>query len=116
MVPNGSLEYLFDRKVVVEFKKTSEMDLEEMELEMIDFGLERFESDDDTVYAYGDYKDFGTLTGAFEKMNIEVEKADLQRLPTSPVDYSDEQMQDVEKLLDKLEDDEDVQNIFTNMA
>jgi len=116
MVPNGSLEYLFDRKVVVEFKKTNEMDLEEMELEMIDFGLERFESDDDTIYAYGDYKDFGTLTGAFEKMNIEVEKADLQRLPTSPVDYSDEQMQDIEKLLDKLEDDEDVQNIFTNMA
>ena len=116
MVPNGSLEYLFDRKVVVEFKKTEGMDLEEMELEMIDFGLERFEQDDDIVYAYGDYKDFGTLTEAFEKMNIEVEKADLQRLPTSPQDYSDEQMPDIEKLLDRLDDDEDVQNVFTNMA
>lgn len=49
-------------------------------------------------------------------MNIEVEKADLQRLPTSPVEYSDEQMPDIEKLLDRLEDDEDVQNVFTNMA
>lgn len=116
VVPNGSLEYLFDRKVVVEFKKTKDMDLEELELEMIDFGLERFEIDEDTVYAYGDYKDFGTLTGAFEKMNIEVEKADLQRMPTSPVEYSDEQMPDIEKLLDRLEDDEDVQNVFTNMA
>jgi len=116
MVPNGSLEYLFDRKVVVEFKQTEGLDLEELELEFIDFGLEKFEIDGDTIYAYGDYKEFGALTGAFEAKGIEVEKADLQRLPTSPVEYTDEQMVDIEKVLDKLDEDEDVQNVFSNMA
>lgn len=116
MVPNGSLEYLFNRKAVVEFNKTEEMDLEEMELEMIDAGLEKFDVDGDTVYAYADYKDFGSLTSAFEEQGIEIEKADLQRIPTSPVEFTDEQMVDIEKMLDKLDDDEDVQNVFTNMA
>lgn len=115
MVPNGSLEFMFDRKAVVEFKKTEEMDLEEMELEMIDFGLEKFELDEDTVYAYADYKDFGTLTSGIEQKGIEMEKADLQRIPNSPVEFTDEQMVDIEKFLDKLDEDEDVQNVFTNM-
>lgn len=116
MVPNGSLEYLFDRKAVVEFKLTDDMDLEELEFELIDFGLEKFEVDEDTVYAYADYTNFGNLTGAFEEKSIEIEKADLQRISTSPVDFTDEQMEDIEKMLDKLDEDEDVQNVFTNMA
>lgn len=116
MVPNGSLEFLFDRKAVVEFNKTEEMDLEEMELELIDAGLEKFEIDGDTIYAYADYKDFGTLSSAIEERGIDIEKADLQRIPNAPVEYSDEQMEEIEKLLDKLDEDEDVQNVFTNMA
>jgi len=116
MVPTGSLEFMFDRKTVVEFEKTDALDIEELELEMIDFGLEEFEIDGDTVYAYGDYTNFGTLTKAFEDKQIEVSKADLQRIPTSPIEVTDEQMADIEKLINKLEDDDDVQNVFTNLA
>ena len=116
MVPTGSLEFMFDRKTVVEFEKTDALDIEELELEMIDFGLEEIEIDGDTVYAYGDYTNFGTLTKAFEDKQIEVSKADLQRIPTSPIEVTDEQMADIEKLINKLEDDDDVQNVFTNLA
>ncbi len=116
IVPTGSLEFMFDRKTVVEFEKPSAFDPDEFELEMIDFGLESFEVDDDTVYAYGNYTDFGTLTKAIEEKGISITKANLQRIPTTPVDFSDEQMVDIEKMLDKMEDDDDIQAVYTNLA
>ena len=115
LVPNGSLTYMFNRKAVFEIPFVEGMDLEEMELDLIDFGLTKIEQDGDTVYAYSAYTDFGTLSTALEERKIEVAKADLQRFPTSPVEFSDEQMVDIEKMLDKLEENEDVQAVFTNM-
>lgn len=116
LVNTGSLEFMFNRRAVFEFEKPEDLDLEEFELEMIDAGMEEFEVDESTVYAYADYKDFGTMSQAFEDKGIEIAKADLQRFPTSPVEFSDEQMVDIEKMLDKFEDDEDVQAVFTNVA
>jgi YebC/PmpR family DNA-binding regulatory protein len=116
MVPTGSLEFMFDRKTVVEFEKPAELDMDEFELEMIDHGLERYELDGNTVYAYGDYTDFGTLTKALEERNMQITKANLQRLPTSPIEFTDDQIAEIEKLLDKLEDDDDVQAVYTNIA
>lgn len=116
LVPTGSLEFMFNRRAVFEFTKPENFDAEEFELEMIDAGLEEFEIDEDTVYAYGDYKDFGTMNQAFEEKGIEISKANLQRFPTQPVEFSDEQMVDIEKMLDKLDDDDDVQAFYTNMA
>ena len=83
---------------------------------MIDFGLEEIQDDGDTIYAYADYTDFGTLSKALEEREIEVTKGNLQRVPTSPVDFTDDQMPEIEKMLDKLEDDDDVQAVYTNMA
>jgi YebC/PmpR family DNA-binding regulatory protein len=116
IVPNGSLEFMFDRKAVVEFEKPADLDLEEFEFEMIDHGLESYEVDGTTVYAYGNYTDFGTLVKAFEEKGISISKVNLQRIPTTPVEFNDEQMSDIEKLLDKLEDDDDVQAVYTNLA
>jgi YebC/PmpR family DNA-binding regulatory protein len=116
IVPTGSLEFLFNRKAVFEFVKPKSLDLEEWELEMIDAGLESFEQDGETIYAYGDYTDFGKISQALESQGIEIVKANLQRIPTSPVEFSDAQMVDIEKMLDKLDDDDDVQQFFTNMA
>lgn len=116
LVPSGSLDFMFNRKSVVEFEMPENFNGDEFELEMIDFGLESYEVDGNTVYAYGDYTDFGTLTKAFEEKNIPIVKANLQRIPTSPVEFTDEQMVEIEKVLDKLEDDEDVQAVYTNMA
>jgi len=116
LVPNGSLEFLFDRKAVIEFEKGDEMDMEDLELELIDYGLQRFEIDGNTIYAYADYTDFGNLNEGFEKLGIEIVTANLQRLPNAPVEFSDEQMEEIEKLIDKIEEDDDVQAVYTNLA
>jgi YebC/PmpR family DNA-binding regulatory protein len=116
MVPNGSLEFLFSRKAVIEFEKTDEIDPEELELELIDAGLESIEMHEEMVYVYGDYTVFGDLTKAIEDKGIEVKKATLQRIANDPVEFSDEQLEEIEKMLDKLEEDDDVQNVFTNIA
>lgn len=116
IVPTGSLEFLFDRKSVIEFSKIAGIDIEEFQLEMIDFGLDELEEDGDTLYAYGDYTSFGSLVKGFEEKGIEVSSAKLERVPNSPVEFSDEQIMDIQKMLDKMEDDEDIQEIYTNMA
>lgn len=116
VVQNGSLEFMFNRKAVFEFEKTDEMDIEEMELELIDAGLEEIELNEEKVYVYGDYTSFGSLSQALEDMNIDVTKANLQRIPTSPVEFTEEQLEDIEKMLDKIEDDDDIQQVFTNIA
>ena len=116
LVPTGSLEFLFDRKTVVEFQRPTGLDLEEFQLEMIDFGLDELEEDGDTLYAYGDYSQFGTLVKAFEERGIEVASAKLERIPNAPQEFSEDQMADIQKMLDKMEDDEDIQEIYTNMA
>lgn len=115
-VPTGSLEYMFNRKAVFEFEKTDEMDIEELELELIDSGLEKIELIENNIIIHADYHDYGTLVEALEKLNIAVKESSLQRISTSPVDFSDEQMEDIVKFLDKVEDDEDVLAVYTNMA
>ncbi len=117
VVPNGSLEFMFDRKAVFEFEEFEGLNLEEMELELIDSGLEEIESDEDNmVYIYGDYTNFGTLSQALENREIDLKKASLQRIPTSPVEFTEEQLADIEKMLDKIEEDDDVQAVYTNIA
>ncbi|NNE28667.1 MAG: YebC/PmpR family DNA-binding transcriptional regulator [Saprospiraceae bacterium] len=114
LVPTGSLEFMFNRKAVFQFAKSDEIDLEELELDLIDAGLEELEVADETVYAYGDYKNFGSLSEAFTEKGIEVAKGNLQRIPTSPVEFTEDKMEDIEKFLDKVEEDDDVQAVYTN--
>jgi len=116
VVPNGSLEYMFNRKSVFEFELAEGMDLEEMELELIDAGLDEIEEEDGKVFVYGDYTSFGNISNGLEDMEIDVEKSNLQRIPTSPVEFTEEQLVDIEKMLDKIEDDDDIQQVFTNIA
>ncbi len=116
LVPSGSLEFMFNRKSVFEFAKTEEMDLEEMELELIDAGLEEIEEDEGVVVITGDYTNFGSLSEALENMKIEVTKSSLTRFPTSPQEFTEEQLADIEKMLDKIDEDDDCQQVFTNMA
>lgn len=116
VVPNGSFEFMFNRKCVFEFEKTEEMDLEEMEFELIDAGLESIEAQEDRVFVYGDYKSFGTISTGLEELSIDVLKSNLQRIPMSTNEFTDEQLEDIEKMLDKIEDDDDIQQVFTNIA
>ncbi len=115
LVPTGSLEFMFDRKAVFEVEKNHEMDLEELEPELIDAGLEEIEENEGTVYIYGDYTNFGTLSIALEEKGIETNKASLKRIPNAPVEFTDEQLEEIEKLLDKLDEDDDVQAVYNNI-
>lgn len=114
VLPSGSLSFMFSRKSVFELVKP-DMDLEELELELIDFGLSELECDNDTLYVYGDYTSFGTLSEGIEKLGLELKKGTLEYLPNTTINLSETQMLDVEKLLDKLEDDDDVQAVYTNI-
>lgn len=116
LVPTGSLEFMFSRKAVFQFPKPEGIDLESLEFELIDAGLEEIEENDGQLYLYADYTNFGVMSEALEKQGIEVEKANLQRIATSPVEFSEEQMEDIEKMLDRMEEDDDVQQVFTNIA
>ena len=116
LLTNGSLDFMFSRKAVFEFKKPEDVDMEELELELIDYGLEEIEEGDGIVFVTTDYTDFGNMQKALEAKGIELDKAELQRVPSSPVSLTDEQREEVEKIIDKLEEDEDVQHVFTNIA
>lgn len=116
MVPTGSLEFMFSRKAVFEFRKKEGMNIEDLELELIDAGLEEIEEDEGIIYCYADYTTFGSMSQALESLKIEVTKADLQRFPNIPVEFTEEQLVDIEKLIDKLEDDDDIQSVFTNIG
>lgn len=115
VVPTGSLEFFFDRKAIFEFNKP-EMDLEELELELIDSGLEEIDEEDGIVLAYANYTDFGNMNSKFEELGIELTKAELKRIPNTPKEFSEEEQEDIGKLIEKLEDDDDVQAVYTNIA
>ncbi len=125
MLTSGALDFMFTRKAVFVFDKKDSIDLEELELELIDFGLEEIEEDVEAqengedkkiVRIYGDFTSFGELSKALEDQGIEVTKATLEYIPNTPIEISEEQMNDVEALIEKLEDDEDVQVVYTNLA
>lgn len=116
LVNAGSLDFMFARKSVLEFPVPADRDLEELELELIDSGLEELSVDDEIVTVTGEYSAFASLCQAAEALGIQGVKATLKRLPSQPLELTEEQMQDVEKILDRLEDDDDVQAVYTNLA
>ena len=113
---NGSLEFIFDRKAVFTLSESQvEMDLEELEMELIDAGLEELENDEGTLTVTTDFSDFSNMQKQLESMNIELESSELQRFPNNTKTLVGEDAKSVLKLIDKLEEDEDVQNVFHNM-
>ncbi len=113
---NGSLDFMFSRKAVFEFAKTAEMDLEELELELIDAGLEEIEEEDGVVLVYADYTNFGSLSAAFDSLGIALTKATLERIANTPIAFTPEQMVEIERIIEKVEDDDDVQAVYTNIG
>ena len=113
---NGSLKFIFDRKAVFTFSESQvEMDFEELEMELIDAGLEELENDEGTLTVTTDFSNFSNMQKQLESMNIELESSELQRFPNTTKTLVGEEAKSVLKLIDKLEEDEDVQNVFHNM-
>ena len=115
MLNNGALEFMFTRKAVFSFPKP-EMDLEELEMALIDAGLEELEEEDGEVSITGDYTAFGTLSAALEELGIAPSKAALERIPNTTVEFTDDEMVDIEKLIDRIDEDDDVQAVYTNIG
>lgn len=112
---NGSLEFLFDRKANFTIKSDG-VDLEELELNLIDYGLEEIEADDEEVLIVTDFADFGSMQKGLEELGYEIVSAEKVRNPLSTVELDDEQKETIEKMIERFEDDDDVVNVFTNMA
>ena len=111
---SGSLDYLFDKKGVFSIEKPAG-DLEEFELDLIDHGLDELFETDDGFLVYSNFSDFGAMQKALEEKGVTVKSASLQRLPQNTVTLSPEHEAELVKLIDALEDDEDVQHVYHNM-
>jgi YebC/PmpR family DNA-binding regulatory protein len=114
LATTGALEYIFQRVGVFKVA-TPAGDLDEFELAMIDHGLEEIFETEDGLLLYSSFKQFGDLQKALESQGIEVKSAAAQRIPATFVAVSAEQEEEIQKLIDKLEEDDDIQSVFHNM-
>lgn len=112
---NGSLGFIFDRKGVFVLPKKADMDLEMLEMELIDAGLEDMEVDEEYITLYTAMEDFGAMVKKLEDMKLEVENAELQRIPNTTKALDEESMRKVLKIIDLLEEDDDVQAVYHDM-
>ncbi len=110
----GSLEFIFTRKGVFTLPANA-TNSEELELLLIENGAEDIVEQDGDLVVYTSFEDFIGMQRALEGAGVSVSSAELRRIPNSEVTLSDEQTEDVIKLIEKLEDDDDVQNVFHNM-
>ncbi len=111
---NGSVDYMFERKAFFKIKNEGQ-DVEELELELIEEGLEELDVDGDQIIIQTPFEDFGKMQQALDKQNVEIISADLERIPTTTVSLDEEQREKIDKLLERLEENEDIQNVFHNI-
>jgi YebC/PmpR family DNA-binding regulatory protein len=110
----GSLDFMFVRRGVFKLEHGA-ADPDELELELIDHGLEELIREEDGFTIITAFQDFGTMQKALEDRNIQVKSAELQRFPTSLADITEEQEEEVLKLVEKIEEDDDVQAVYHNL-
>ncbi len=117
----GSLSFMFDHKSVFKIKPKEGVSLEDLELELIDYGVDELEDivDDETgdeqVVLYGAFEEYSNIQKYLEENGFEIISSEFERIPTDLKEVTAEQRVTLEKLLEKFEDDEDVQNVFHNM-
>ena len=112
---SGSVEFMFDHKCVFKVESKEGVSLEDLELELIDYGVDEIEMDDDGIVLYGEFKSYSDIQHYLEENNYEIHSAEFERIPTDTKTLTQEQRAQIEKLIEKLEEDEDVQNVFHNM-
>lgn len=111
---SGSLEFIFDRKGVFTIPMAGN-DRDTLEMLLIENGAEDIQEQDDDLIAYTSFTDFVTMQRALESAGVAVSNAELRRIPNNTVTLTDEQAEDVIKLIERIEEDDDVQNVFHNM-
>jgi YebC/PmpR family DNA-binding regulatory protein len=114
----GSLAFLFDHKCVFSFKKKDGLDMDEMILDLIDFGVEdEYDEDEEegSITIYGDPKSFAQIQNHLEEQGFEVVGAEFTYVPNDMKEVTPEQREAIDKMIEKLEDFDDVQTVYTNM-
>lgn len=114
---SGMTDFMFDRKSVFRIAADDSVDTEELELELIDVGGDEIEFDEENgqLVIYGEFTAFGSIQKFLEGKGYEIKGAEFQRIPNDVKELTEEQVADVEKLLEKIEEDDDVQNVYHNM-
>ena len=113
---SGSVIFMFDHNCVFHIAKKENISVDDLELELIDYGAIELEEDDEEIIIYGEYASYSTLQKYLEENGFEIHSAEFERFPNDMKTLTEEQQASVNKLLDKIEDDEDVQNVFHNMT
>ncbi len=115
---NGMLDFLFERKCIFKIANADGTDLEELELDLIDFGVDDVFLDEETdqVNIYGEFTAYGAVQKYLEEKGYELLHADFERIPTDTKKLTEAEAADIEKLLEKLDEDDDVQNVYHNMV
>lgn len=112
---SGSVEFMFDHTCFFKIEK-GDNNLEELELELIDFGADEIFEEEDGIMIYAAFSDYGSLQKAIEEMGLQLISSGFDRIPMDTKTLSEEEEADVDKLLERLEDDDDVQSVYHNMA
>jgi YebC/PmpR family DNA-binding regulatory protein len=114
---SGCLQFLFDHKCVFKIAPKEGVTLDDLELELIDFGVDELvEDDENNILLYGEFQSYSNIQKYLEENGFEIFSAEFERIPNDMKELNEEQKAQVMKLLDKIEDDEDVQNVFHNMV
>jgi YebC/PmpR family DNA-binding regulatory protein len=115
---NGMLDFIFERKCIFKIANTEEINLEELEFELIDFGADDvfLDEENNQINIYGEFTSYGAIQKFLEEKNFELLHADFERIPTDTKKLSEEEAADLDKLLEKLDEDDDVQNVYHNMV
>jgi YebC/PmpR family DNA-binding regulatory protein len=111
----GSLSFMFDHKSVFKIKPKEGIDLEELELELIDYGVDELVADEEEIDIYGAFEEFSNIQKYLEENGFEIISAEFERIPNDLKEVTEEQRVTLDKLLEKFEEDEDVQNVFHNI-
>lgn len=112
---SGSLSFLFEHKCVFHIKPKDGVSLEDLELELIDYGVDELDEDEEGITLYGAFEDNSQIQKYLEDNGFEIISSEFVRIPNDVKDVTPEQRETIEKLLEKFEDDDDVQNVFHNM-
>ncbi len=112
----GSISFMFDHKGLIKIDKSLISDVDEFEMELIDYGLDELQYDDESIYIYTMFQDYGTMQKALDEKNIEVSATEFPYIPTNLKELDEEQQKEVNELIEAIEDDDDVQSVYTNMA
>ncbi len=111
----GSLQFLFDHKCVFKIAAKDGISIEDLELELIDYGVDELIEEDGEIILYGEFPSYSSIQKHLEENGFEIHSAEFERIPNDMKTLNEEQKVQVNKLLDKIEDDEDVQNVYHNM-